>query len=221
MHNVRSILYRGCNMESSQTAILERIEKQLRNRIPMKYGWKKKVKSVFWRVHTTICYEIYGRPNWNAGTKTQNPDLGVDQFGRDVAEGMLRYIKLLKKRGFQVHTVVVLGSRVKGRWKPESDVDVTVILNTVPKENGLLGLKRWLLLSDRHVCMGIEPSGCYTKREFLHLLGNFNLMALDAVYYGRVVYDDGFWVEVKRRFKEMKRKYKLQKIPLKEMLFII
>jgi len=208
-------------MEWSQTVILERIEKQLRNRIQMKYRWKKKVKSAFLKVYTTICYEIYGRPNWDTETKKPNIYLGVDQFGRDVAKGMLRYINLLRKRGFQVHTMIVLGSRVKGRWKPESDVDVTVVLNTVPKEKGFLGLRRWLLLSDRHVCMGIEPSGCYSKREFLHLLENFDLMALDAVYYGKVVDDDGFWVEVKRRFRKMERKYELQKIPLKEMLFVI
>lgn len=208
-------------MEWSKTDILARIEKQLQNRIPMKYGWRKKVKSTFWKAYTAVCYEVYGRPNWNRGTKKQNPDLGVDQFGRDVAEGMRTYVKLLKKRGFQIHTVAVLGSRVKGRWKPESDVDVTIIVSNVPKEKGFLGLKRWLLLSDRHICMGIEPSGCCSRREFFHLLENFDLMAVDALYYGKVIYDDGFWVEVKRRFREMESKYELQKLSIKEMLFFV
>ena len=208
-------------MEWSQVAILERIEKQLQDRIQMKYQWKKNVKTTFLKGYKTICYLIYGRPNWNRRREKQNPDLGVDQFGRGVTEGILTYVELLTKRGFQVHTVVVLGSRVKGRWKPESDVDVTIIVSNVPREKGFLGLKRWLLLSDRHICMGIEPSGCCSKREFLHLLENFDLMAMDALYYGKVIYDDGFWVKVEKKFREMESKYELQKLPIKKMLLFI
>lgn len=205
----------------SQVAILKRIEKQLQDRIQMKHQWKKNVKTTFLKAYKTICYLIYGRRNWNRIRKKQNPDLGVDQFGRDVTEGMLTYVELLKKRGFQVHTVVVLGSRVKGRWKPESDVDVTLIVSNVPNEKGFLGLKRWLLLSDRNICMGIEPSGCCSRREFLHLLENFDLMALDALYYGKVIYDDGFWVKVKEKFREIENKYELQKLSIKKMLFFV
>jgi hypothetical protein len=208
-------------MVLSQTAILEKIEKQLQERIQMKYGWRKKVKSTLLKMHKTFCHQIFARSNWNTRAKIKNLDLGVDQFGRSVVEGMLAYVELLRRRGFQVHTVVVLGSRAKGRWKPDSDVDVTAIISNVLKEEGFLGIKRWLLLSDRPIFMGIETSGCCSKKEFLCLLENFNLMALDAMYYGKVIYDDGFWIEVKERFQKMEKKYELQKIPLKKMLFAI
>lgn len=206
-------------MTWSQAAILARIKKQLQERIQMKYGWRKKVKSTLLKIYRTFFYQLFARSKWSTRAKIENLDLGIDQFGRSVAEGMLTYVELLKSRGFQVHTVVVLGSRAKGRWTPDSDVDVTVIAGNILGKEGFLGIRNWYLLSDKPLFMGIE-SCCCSKEKFLRLLNDFDLMSLDSMYYGKVICDDGSWIELKKKFEEMEREYNLKKLSLKEMLYL-
>jgi predicted nucleotidyltransferase len=203
----------------SQDAILARVENQFQERVQMKYSWRKKVKGTFLRIYRTLCYKVFGQQVDYGESRRGSIDLGVDRFGRNVAEGMQAYVGLLKNRGIHIHSVVVLGSRAKGRWTPDSDVDVTVIASNVLDKDGFLGIRRWFLLSDKPLFMGIE-SYCCSKEEFLRLLSNFDLMSLDAIYYGKVIYDDGSWVELKKMFEEMERKYDLKKLPLKEMLYL-
>jgi predicted nucleotidyltransferase len=103
--------------------------------------------------------------------------------------------KLLKNRKLHIHTVVVLGSRVKRSWKPQSDVDVTIIAEGLPREatnilTRRLGiLTRRIVLSDRPLYLGIEPSGCCSRQEFLDRLEQFDVTVLDAVFYGRLLFD--------------------------------
>jgi len=179
------------------------------------------------RIYKVLCYTLFPKQNWNTESRERAFNLGVDEFGRDIAKGMPKYVDILKKRGFKVHTVLVLGSRVKGHWKPESDIDVTVIAEGLPKDvnisviRRLLGLARWFMLSDVPLFMGVEPSGCCSREEFLQKLENFDVHALDAVYYGKVIYDDGFWQQVQKKFREMEEKYDLRNTPLKQKLFVI
>lgn len=210
-------------MQWTQTSVLEKVEKQLQNRIISKHGWRKKIESRYTSFFRIILYVLFGRHRAITRTENnrQNLDLGVDVFGRDIAEGMLKYVELIKKRGLRMHTVLVMGSRAKGKCRPESDVDVAIIASNLPEEKGFLGLKKSLLLSDRPIYIGVEPSFCCTKKEFLQRLENFDLAALDAIYYGKVVYDDGFWVEAKRKFNEIERKLELPKTNLRQKLFVI
>ena len=74
-------------------------------------------------------------------------------------------------------------------------------------------------MSDRPLYLGIEPSGCCSKEEFLERLRSFDIQALDAIFYGRVIYDDGFWDVAKAQYTEIECKYGLDPLYLKKLLF--
>ena len=48
-----------------------------------------------------------------------------------------------------------------------------------------------------------------------------DIHALDAIFYGKVIYDDGFWQIAKDEYKKIKKQNNLNEISLKEMLFIV
>lgn len=210
----------------TQEKILKKVEKQIAKWIPEKYGWTRNPHRTYMRFYKILGHMLIGRKKWDS--RNNNLALGTDEFGRDVSEGMQRYVDLLRSRGLKLNTVLVLGSRAKGRSKPSSDIDVTVIAENIPVVkkypiplNRIVGLKRWFLLSDIPLFMDLEVSQCYTKEEFMKTLKAFDMKALDAVYYGSVQYDDGSWEEVKAVFAELERKYKLDETDLKRNLSVL
>jgi len=174
-----------------------------------------------------VLYKILSSSNIAIEKYRGNSSFGCDDRGRDVESGIYKYAELLKRRNLKIHTILVLGSRTKGTWIPESDVDVTIISSSLPKKGRnliskrLYDLKVRFLFSDRPLYLGIEPSVCLTKEEFLKNLDQVDIQALDAIFYGRIIYDDGFWQMVKERYKELERKYRLDGIPLKEKLRVV
>jgi hypothetical protein len=82
----------------------------------------------------------------------------------------------------------------------------------------LLNLKRCIILSDRPLYLGIEPSECCSKDEFLKKLEMFDINALDALLHGRVIYDDGFWLKAREKGKEIMSKHGLSEELLKRVL---
>ena len=63
--------------------------------------------------------------------------------------------------------------------------------------------------------LGIEPYGC-TEEEFLRGLENLDLLALDAVCCGKILFDDGFGLRSKETTKKLKINIVwIQKIQLK------
>jgi len=211
-------------MDKIQEEVLLRVEKQIERKMAMKKGYRKKFKVILERVLRKVLFKIFSYSNIEIERYHGNSSFGCDELGRDVEDGVRQYVELLKGRKLQFHTVIVLGSRAKGVWAPQSDVDVTIIASNLPKEGRnfltkrLFDLRRRIILSDRPLYLGIEPSHCCSKAEFLELLEKFDIQALDAVLYGRVVYDDGFWRTVKMKYREMEKKYGLKQIPLKKML---
>ena len=201
-----------------------RVERQIERKMAMKKGYRKKFKVILERMLRKVLFKMFSYSDIEIEQYRGNSRFGCDELGRDVEDGMRQYVELLKGRKLQFHTVLVLGSRVKGVWTPQSDVDVTIIASNLPKEGRnflterLFGLRRRIILSDRRLYLGIEPSHCCSKAEFLERLEKFDIQALDAVLYGRVVYDDGFWRTVKMKYREMEKKYGLKQIPLKKML---
>lgn len=177
------------------------------------------------RCYRIFCHFIFTKPNWTSNTQTFK--FGADEFGRDVEKGLLKYVAILKARGIKLHAVLVLGSRVKSRSQPKSDIDVTVIASNLPKEINILGLgrlfglRRWFLLSDIPLFMGIETSNCCSREEFLHKLEEFDIHTLDALYYGKIIYHDGFWEQIQRVFRGIEEKYDLKKLNLKSRLSIV
>jgi predicted nucleotidyltransferase len=207
--------------------IIERIEKRLKERLAKKYGWKRLPHNTCKKLFRTIGYMLFQYKKKTSNNKTNNKKLwlGVDEFGRSIAEEMQRYVQILMKRGIKLHTVLVLGSRAKGGWKPSSDVDVTIIASNLPRNEhypGILAkisLKRLFLLSDIPLFIGVEPTRCCSREEFLKLLESFDIDALDAVYYGKVIYDDGFWEKAERKLEILEKTFNLSREKLKRKLF--
>ena len=113
---------------------------------------------------------------------------------------------------------------MKGSWKPTSDVDVTIISSNLPAQKDGFSIKKLIgigsdsVLSDRPLSLGIEPSGCCSRSEFLKRIENLNVEALDALYYGLVIYDDGFWKEAKLKLKELETTYQLNESEMRKKL---
>lgn len=213
-------------MMLNQEVIVDNVKRQLAELTPDKYGWKRTPHKALMRLSTFLSYALFSRKKWDFGEP--NVDLGIDEFGRSVFEGMKLYVNILNKRGIKLNTVLVQGSRVKGKWKPTSDIDVTIISEDFPRKKGypqffnkLHYLKTLFRLTDIPLGMGVEPSFCCTKKDFMAMLEDFDVHALDAIYYGKIIYDDGFWKDVKNKFKQIEIKYELDKTDLKKMLFVV
>jgi hypothetical protein len=65
----------------------------------------------------------------------------------------------------------------------------------------------------------VQQSSCCSKTEFIQWLKEFRVIALDAVYYGKVIYDDGFWKEVRRTFEKINKEYHLSRTELPALLY--
>ena len=211
-------------MDKTQQHILRCVEKQIKKKIALKKGYRKKVKVILEKSSRVISRAIFLSSKNQIRQYNGDTAFGKDDFGRDVEDGLRLYLHLLKLRGVRIHTVIVLGSRVKGTWKPQSDVDITIIADDLPRDGKnflsqrIFYWRKRFLLSDRPLYMGIEPSGCSSKEEFLKRLRRFDIQALDAVFYGHIIYDDGFWTTVMKEFEEMNRQYGLEQLPLKKLL---
>lgn len=211
-------------MNQSNEEIMARVKRQVARKMAMKRGYRKKFKQVIERQLRKILYQVFSPKNAVAPCLQDSSIFGCDEFGRDVEQGLQQYVAILKSRGLKVHTVIVQGSRTKSSWKPESDVDVTIVANNLPKEGHnflsfrLRDLRRRMLLSDRPLFLGIEPSGCCSCEEYLKRLERFDLQILDAILYGRVVFDDGFWSQAKLKYKELVKRNRLETAQLRELI---
>jgi predicted nucleotidyltransferase len=210
-------------LEKAKKEIVSKIQFEVDKKIALKRGYRKKAKVLLEKLSRAVC-----RPFFQSDVLVKQYDgvgsLGSDEVGRDVQDGARKYVEILKNRGIKIRTVIALGSRAKGSWKPESDVDVTIIADNLPSEalnpisKRFLALKLRVLLSDRPICMGIEPSGCCSRPEFLKRLHDFDIQTLDAVLYGQVVYDDGFWETALEEFSVIAERYELAPLLLKRIL---
>jgi hypothetical protein len=143
---------------------------------------------------------------------SESHPLGVDEFGRDVKLGLQHYLKLLNTRDVEVRSLVVHGSRTKGAWSPKSDIDVLVITNDTPPSKKLL--------SDNPLYLGVEAVSCSAK-DFMHWIRECRLVVLDAMYFGQVIFDDGFWVEARMAFLQIEKEYNISRDDLLKKLATI
>ena len=131
--------------------------------------------------------------------------LGVDEEGVDVRIYVKEFKeKLLAQSKDLVHSIVVFGSRVRGNWKPWSDIDVMIVLRNIPPERKLEVVPYAPL---------VQP-WIYTEKEFYECLKKFDIAILDALEYGLVIYDDGFWKKAKKYFEQFKKEWEL--VPIED-----
>lgn len=100
--------------------------------------------------------------------------------------------EIIKK--FKPLCIILYGSRAKGTYTSQSDMDIIVISNNFEMDF-LARIRSLIDLND--TAFPIEPLG-YTESEFSGMLESFRLTALDAVHEGVAIYGDDYF----RKFKE-------------------
>jgi len=105
-----------------------------------------------------------------------------------------------------IHGSVARGDYVLGR----SDVDVLVISD---RFEGMDVRDRVSMLLPYGVGRAVffEALG-FTREEALRMLEDMNLLMLDALHHGKVIYDRGFYGQFKARFKRLVAERGLVKI---------
>ena len=140
--------------------------------------------------------------------KKTEADFGKSELGIDIARALRKYADILLSSSLKVRSIVVLGSRARGDWKPWSDTDIVIVAENFPEEYG----KRLAALH-REKTWGIAMEArAYTPNEFIDAIIGLDLTALDAVYEGKRIFDDGFWEKAKETFRITKKAYKLKRI---------
>jgi len=131
-------------------------------------------------------------------------NLGKTWRGEDVGEIVRRWISEVSKR-YRLKMVIAIGSRVEGRAKPWSDVDLVVVVENPPKDSRA----RW---HDFRVdgCLIVEPR-VYGEEEFLEALRNLDLSALEAMHHGLIILDEGFYERARRVYEEVVKEWELQR----------
>lgn len=106
------------------------------------------------------------------------------------------------------HSVVLYGPLARGDYNEASDIDIVVIADDLPK--GFL--KRLELLQRLNKSREPIEALCYTREEFAWMLERRHATALYAVADGKVLYDDGFFAEMQRRFRRLSEEVGLERI---------
>ncbi len=98
-----------------------------------------------------------------------------------------------------LRSLVVFGSYARGEALRDSDVDVIVVAEAF---RGLYFYEREYMVHRLYRgSLPLEP-WCYTPEEVVESLEQRpRLDIVDAVDYGVVVYDDGFWEELRSRYR--------------------
>ncbi|RLI38053.1 hypothetical protein DRO60_03850 [Candidatus Bathyarchaeota archaeon] len=134
---------------------------------------------------------------------------GLNELGEPIDATVERFLELLlRKSPYRLRAFVVFGSRARGDWRPWSDTDVLLVME------GVEGKVVWGAMHELGLSWadfkGLPPAGLqarvFTPDGFRDALRAFSLTALDALEEGIVLYDDGFWRDVKAEFEEMKRR---------------
>ena len=104
-------------------------------------------------------------------------------------------------------TGVLYGSMARGDNNLWSDIDFLVISDKLP-QNPLKRIEFLYSIMES----SIEVKG-YTRNEFLKMIEKRNPIALDSLYEGKIIADDGFWEIAMNKFEEVKKRYELVKEP--------
>ena len=99
-------------------------------------------------------------------------------------------------------TIILFGSYARGNYNLASDFDIIVISDRL-KGNPLERTRELYMLNEEFLPVDIIA---YTRKEFLKALENLSPSALDAMEYGKVLYDNGFYKVAKKKFEELKKK---------------
>ena len=124
-------------------------------------------------------------------------DIGEIWDGRLAIEYLANYIERLSKLT-RVRAVVVIGSRARGTWKLSSDIDAIIIVDEALPYTELPSI-------------GIVDPRVYTVKELLEAINAAEYELIEAFEEGKVVYDDGIWMEMLKIYEEVKERLKIHR----------
>ena len=124
-------------------------------------------------------------------------DIGEIWDGRPAIEYLANYIERLSKLT-RVRAVVVIGSRARGTWKLSSDIDAIIIVDEALPYTELPSI-------------GIVDPRVYTVKELLEAINAAEYELIEAFEEGKVVYDDGIWIEMLKTYEEVKERLKIHR----------
>ena len=123
-------------------------------------------------------------------------------YGKRVSEEIEKFCSATRGKG--VRAIILFGSRAKGDYTENSDVDLCLIADDLPQD---LFQRRYLAPPGYSL---LSVFGFY-PHEFLAMLESANLFTLDIISYGRVLYSDGFFEKIQKACYEVVKKYGLEK----------
>lgn len=124
---------------------------------------------------------------------------------RDLLQELRRLSIQLLPLGLR--TLVVFGSRVRGDYLRDSDVDVLIVADTF---RGLSFYEREYIVSKKWLYSIPLEAWCYTPEEVeKNLFERPRIDIVDAIENGLVVYDDGFWSRLRLAYS--KKPYRWRK----------
>lgn len=104
---------------------------------------------------------------------------------------------ILKEEGDRILSIILFGSMAKGTYNIYSDYDILIVVS-----HEELNFKDRLYKYSKFSNGWIEAF-VYTKKEIELMFKNFNLLILDSLKDGLIIYDKGFWNNLKKEFKEL------------------
>ena len=108
--------------------------------------------------------------------------------------------ELFKEKGNSIVSIILFGSMARGDYTKYSDYDLLIIISS-----DKLNFKDRLLEFSKFSDGWVEPL-VYTEEEAAQMFRDFNVLILDALKDGIVIYDRGFWDKLKESFNALLRK---------------
>jgi predicted nucleotidyltransferase len=107
---------------------------------------------------------------------------------------------------YSAEFIILFGSSAKGNFNYRSDIDLLLVSNSLGDD----------YFERLHKMQTITPGGIdffiYTSKEFEKMIHDFQLMALEALASGIIIYDKGQGEKYKKYINNLIRENKIQKL---------
>ncbi|MGQ9719680.1 MAG: nucleotidyltransferase domain-containing protein [Nitrososphaerales archaeon] len=124
-------------------------------------------------------------------------------YRRGIERYTNRVLRSLKPR-----SVILYGSMANGTYGVGSDIDLLILSDSLPSNF----LERLKLLNEINDATTPIEALAYTTKEFEKMLKKRHPTALDALDEGVVLYDDGYFKQIKKVFRKFKKELGLVKV---------
>jgi predicted nucleotidyltransferase len=107
-----------------------------------------------------------------------------------------------KLRGYGVRLIILFGSRARGDYTEDSDVDVLVVADQLPRDP-----REAYAVVAKLAGPKVTPT-CLNTESFMKRLEDESTMIMEVLEDGKVVYaDEGFLEEVRAKYREVRGRW--------------